>query len=135
MFQGLTPFDSQALSHRAASALLLIVLLAAAACGRSPLAPDDAEPQRSPAADLATISGWVYANVDWANPPLADALIEVRAADGSRTRVVSDSDGFYEASVRPGTILVVTSKEGHETTAREVTVLTHTVLNFFLAPS
>ena len=111
---------------------LAAVVLTASGCGRSPLAPDSPEPERSPATGLATISGWVYASVDWADPPLANALVEVHSADGSQTTTFSDLDGFYEVSVRPGTISVTTSKEGHEPKTCEVRLVANTVLNFFL---
>lgn len=114
---------------------LVAVILTATGCGRSPLAPDVPEPQRSPAAELATISGWVYASVEWADPALPDALVEIHAADGSQTATLSDANGFYEVSVRPGTISVTSSKEGHGTKTCEVRLVTNTVLNFFLDPS
>ena len=105
----------------------LAIILAAAGCSeRSPLAPE--------ASASATISGWVYASVSWADPPVPDAHIEVHAADGSNTTTVSDLRGFYEVSVRPGTVVITTSKEGYDETTYQVMLLTDTTLNFFLDP-
>ena len=105
----------------------LAIILAAAGCSeRLPLAPD--------ASASATISGWVYASVNWADPPVPDAHIEVHAADGSKTTTVSDLHGFYHVCVRPGSVVITTSKEGYDATTYQVMLLTDTTLNFFLDP-
>ena len=121
--------------RRFAYAVLVIALTTAGCAVRSPLTPDAPMPERSPATGLATISGWVYANVSWADPPVPNALIEVHAADGWTTTTVSDLNGFYKVFVRPGNVSITTSKEGLETKTCQVRLLTHTVLNFFLAPA
>src|SRR5688500_15780117 len=111
--------------------MVLAIALAAAGCGgRSPLAPDVPQPEPSASTGLTTISGWVYASVTWGDPPVPDALIEVHAADGSKTFAFSDLRGFYQVSVRPGNVMITTSKEGHEAKTCQVRLLTPTVLNF-----
>ena len=104
----------------------LVIILAVGCSGRSPLAPE--------VTSSARVSGWVYASVDWADPPVPNAHIEVHAADGSTVTTVSDLRGFYEVSVPVGNVMITTSKEGYETRTYEGTLLTHTTLNFFLQP-
>ena len=119
---------------RRSALCLLAILLSAAGCSLSPLAPDNPETAPSPPPEVATISGWVYENVTWGDPPVPYARIEVRSADGSTTAAVSDRRGFYQLSVRSGDVSITTSKQGHETRRCQVTLLTDMVLNFFLAP-
>ena len=108
-------------------ACLVTFIVAVAGCsGGSPLAPDE------PA--FATISGWVYADVTWADPPVPDARIEVYAADGTKAATLSDGTGFYQVAVRPGTVVITTRKEGYDAETYELSLSTDTTLNFFLSP-
>jgi carboxypeptidase family protein len=114
---------------RLAFCVAMIVATGAGCSGRSPVAPDTTE-QRP--AEFLTISGWVYEHVEWADPPIAQAIIEVKEADGSLKTTVTDADGFYRVSVRPGSISINASKEGYEAKTWEFPLLKDTVLNFSL---
>src|SRR5262245_51420392 len=95
---------------RNCAAYLLAGVLAGSGCQAvSPLAPDGAQgaqPLSPPESAAASLSGWVYATVEWGDPPIADAVVRVEAADGSVTTTVSDVNGFYALSV-PGGARVV----------------------------
>lgn len=113
---------------------VLAVMLSGTACGGgSPVAPDTQQPPE-PAVEFATISGRVYARVDWGDPLLAESLVEVKQADGSAKTTLTDAEGFYEVSARAGTISITASKEGYEAKTWELTLLKDTVLNFGLTP-
>ena len=81
---------------------------------------------------VPTLSGQVQQNVTWGDPPLADALVEVIGADGSRKTGLSDDDGFYTIATAPGSVTVRASKPGFETRTSEFVLVTDTVLNFSL---
>lgn len=114
-------------------ALLAVAVTGSACGGRSPVAPTST--QQVAAAQLATISGRVYAAVTWGEPPIAETLIEVTEADGTTTTVLSDDDGFYQVTVRHGSVSISASKEGYEAkTPQQFTLLNDAVLNFSLTP-
>lgn len=120
----------------------LAIVLAVSGCDvRSPVAPDIADilqnEQSIDAGAKVQISGWVYANANWADPPIADALVAFITSDGSTTTARSDATGYYELTVPKGTRVgfMTTSKAGYLPTTRLVTLdKQHTVLNFFLSP-
>ena len=113
-----------------AVALVLVAgsLVAASCGGQSPVAPAPQPPK------LPTISGQVQANVTWGDPPLANAVVEVTGADGSKRTGISDDDGFYRIATGPGSVTVTASKSGYATKSAEFMLVTDTVLNFSLAP-
>jgi hypothetical protein len=86
------------------------------------------------AAPSAKVSGWVYEEAVWGDPPLAETLITVTHSDGSERTTVSDAGGFYELSVRAGAISITAFKEGYEAKKWEFSLLKDTVLNFGLVP-
>jgi hypothetical protein len=105
----------------------------------SPVAPDPPErPQNETAASvMVRMSGWVYASAEWGDPPIADALVEVRSSDGSTAATRTDTAGYYDLTVSGGTgvVSITTTKVGYLPTTREITLIKqHTVLNFFLTP-
>jgi hypothetical protein len=85
-------------------------------------------------APSAKVSGWVYQEALWGDPPLAETLITVAYADGSERTTVSDADGFYELSVRAGAIWITAFKEGYEAKTWQFRLSNDTVLNFGLVP-
>ena len=108
--------------------LLLTMLVLASGC-TSPVAPDRTQPPIV----IPTISGSVYESVTWGDPPLADAVVEVAGADGSKKTGISDAAGFYKIAAGPGTVTVTASKPGYETKTLEFMLVTDTVLNFSLS--
>lgn len=133
---GMQTFTSlPGLTNRAMKRLcVLAVILAGPACGgRSPVAPDTQQ-RPEPAVEFATISGRVYAQVDWGDPLLAESVIAVKQADGSEKTTLTDAEGFYEVATRAGAISITASKEGYEAKTWELTLLKDTVLNFGLTP-
>jgi hypothetical protein len=112
-----------------AVALVLVAgsLVAVSCGGQSPVAPG-LQPTVIP-----TVSGQVQENVTWGDPPLADAVIEVVRADGSKKTGISDDDGFYRIAAEPGSVRVTASKPGYEAKSAEFMLVTDTVLNFSLA--
>ena len=118
---------------------LLLIALAGSGCAASPLAPDvpeTVEHRGSVDDGTVTMSGWVYVSATWADPPLADARIDVTTADGATTTGSSDANGYYEMTVpnAAGVVSIRTSKDGYVSRSLEATLLKHTVLNFFLRP-
>jgi hypothetical protein len=110
--------------------LLAAVLLPASGCGgRSAVAPDSTQQ----AIVIPAISGWVHEDVTWGDPPLADAVVEVTGADGSKKTAISNADGFYRIAAGPGSVTVTASKPGYATRTSEFILATDTVLNFSLA--
>jgi hypothetical protein len=113
---------------------LVVVTLAGSGCAASVTAPTAAEPGGEPAADVATISGRIYATVSPEFPSIPDAVVEVNEADGSTFTAVSDAGGFYRISARRGSITITASKEGYEAKQWQFDLLKDTVLNFSLNP-
>jgi hypothetical protein len=111
------------------------LVLASSACADGlPVAPTNTPQPRQPETAVARVSGWVYAQVDWGDPPLVDTLITVTQADGSEQTTVSDAGGFYALSVRAGVISISAAKEGYEAKTWELSLSKDTVLNFGLVP-
>jgi len=119
---------------RAVLPCLLLVTLALSGCSGSVTAPDDPRLTGESPVEFATISGQVYANLAWADPPIADAVIAVTSVDGAEQIAVSDAGGFYHVTVRPGGVTISALKDGFQTTRSRFTVSSHTVLNFGLDP-
>jgi hypothetical protein len=115
------------------SGMCLVVLLAVWGCGGSLTAPDPIQQRPEPAADVATISGRIYASGP-VQPPIGDATVEVNEADGSSATVVTDADGFYRISARRGSVTITASKDGYEAKQWQFDLLNDTVLNFSLNP-
>ena len=114
---------------------LLIMIFATSGCGgASPTAPDPMQQGLQGTVGSATIKGQVYAELGWAEPAIADALVEIKAADGSAQSVSTGEDGFYEIAARPGTITITASKEGHQPSTQQFVLSKDTVLNFGLNP-
>jgi hypothetical protein len=117
---------------------VLLIALAGSGCAASPLAPDVPETveHRSMDGETITMSGWVYEMTTWADPPLADAVVEVTAANGVTTSVSSDARGYYELTVprTAGPVSIRAAKNGYLPKSIQVTLVEHTVLNFFLSP-
>ncbi|MGB2715653.1 MAG: carboxypeptidase-like regulatory domain-containing protein [Vicinamibacterales bacterium] len=83
---------------------------------------------------LLTISGYIYQRetVQQGEPLLADALITVHHADGSESTVLSDADGFYTISVRPGSVSIMVSKNDYASQGSQFALVHNVVLNFSL---
>lgn len=114
---------------------LAVLILTGSGCSSpSPVAPGATQQGSQPAAQFAAISGQVYANVTWGNPPITDAIIRVTDADGSIKFIATDEQGFYKVLARPGDVSITASKEGYEARTWELTLLKDIVLNFGLAP-
>ena len=114
--------------------MLGLVALAAVevGCGsQSPLAP--AQVSQASAAAVVTVSGQVYLDATWGEPPIPDASITV-TRDGAESIVNTDADGFYRISVASGSVSIAASKEGYETKAWSLVLSNDTVLNFSLTP-
>ena len=125
--------------HQGPALYLLLIALAGSGCTASPLAPDvpeTVEHRGSVEGETVTMSGWVYATATWADPTIADAVVEVTTADGVTTTGSSDANGYYELTVpnASGVASIRTSKDGYVPRSLEATLLKHTVLNFFLSP-
>jgi hypothetical protein len=113
---------------------LLIVTIAAGCTRGLPLDPDRTAEVQEPPSGVVTISGQIYQRTDWADPPLADAIVQLQEPDGSLKSVFTDADGFYTLSARTGRIRLTASKEGHGSKTQELTLSKDTVLNFGLDP-
>ena len=114
--------------------LTALILTASGCSSPSPVAPTTPPQVSQPAAQLASISGQVYANVSWGDPPIPDAVITVTEADGSTKTVTSDENGLYVIFVRGGDVSVTAAKEGYEARTWQLTLLKDLVLNFGLIP-
>ena len=113
---------------------LLIVIFATGCGGASPTAPDPAQQGLQGTVRSATIRGQVYAELGWAEPAIADAVVEAKAADGLVQSVSTGTDGFYQISARPGDITITASKDGHQPSTQQFMLSKDTVLNFGLNP-
>lgn len=113
---------------------LLTAALAGSGCGGSLAASNPIQPTSQPVADVATISGRIYASVGPLYASIGDAVVVVNEADGSSATVASDADGFYKISARRGSVTVTASKEGYEAKQWQFDLLNDTVVNFSLTP-
>jgi hypothetical protein len=116
------------------SIMVGVIVLAAAGIGcgsESPLAPEAVSSTREAA--VVTISGQVYLNATWGEPPIGNASIAVKR-DASEWIVTTDADGFYIISVQSGHVSIVASKEGYESKSSKVILAGDTILNFSLTP-
>ena len=118
-------------------AVLLAVLLLSG-CGDqiSPVSPTNNASTASAAADAPVmISGYVYQEASLAGePPIADAVITLRDAEGAESTATSDRRGFYLIRTSVGEVVVTAAKEGYNTRESRFDVTDSTVLNFGLAP-
>jgi ABC-type uncharacterized transport system auxiliary subunit len=114
--------------------LATLILITSGCSSPSPAAPTTSPPVSQPAAQFASISGQVYANVSWGDPPIPDANVTVTESDGSIKRVTSDENGFYLIFVRAGDVSITASKDGYEARTWQLTLLRDLVLNFGLMP-
>jgi hypothetical protein len=112
----------------------LFALTFAAGCGGSLAGPTPIQQGLQPAAEVARISGRVYASVGPLYAPITSAVIEVNEADGSSVAVTSDADGFYQITARRGSVTITASCEGYEAKHWQFDLLNDTVLNFSLNP-
>jgi len=113
-------------------AVVALAVVEAGCGGELPLAP--AQESTTSAAELVTVSGQVYLDAPWGEPPIADASITV-TRDGVESIVTTAANGFYRVLVRPGAISIAASKEGYQPKAWSLVLSTDTVLNFSLAPA
>ena len=115
-----------------------LALLVLAGCGDqiSPVSPTDDTGTASAAASPALmISGYVYQEASLAGePPIADAVITLRDAQGAENTATSDRRGFYLIRASLGEVVVTAAKEGYNTRESRFDVTDSTVLNFGLAP-
>ena len=116
--------------NRATYCVAVIVLISWG-CGSVPDSPTSPLQPPDAVTEFATVSGWVYARA-LTDPPLANALVEVKEAGGAEHTALTDDQGFYELTARAGPISITASKEGYEAKAWEFSLLKDTVLNFGL---
>src|SRR4026208_562673 len=83
----------------------------------SPVSPTNNAGTARAAADAALmISGYVYQEASLAGePPIADAVITLRDAQGAENTTKSDRRGFYLIRASLGEVLVTAAKEGYNT--------------------
>ena len=121
-----------------AVAAVMLALLGLSACGEqaSPVSPtNNASAAREAANVPLMISGYVYQEVSSAGePPIADAVITLRDAQGAESTAVSDRRGYYRINAALGEVVVTATKEGYNTRESRFDVTDSTVLNFGLAP-
>ena len=117
---------------------IMVTLLLLSGCGNqvSPVSPTNNAGTARAAADAALmISGYVYQEASLAGePPIADAVITLRDAQGAENTTKSDRRGFYLIRASPGEVLVTAAKEGYNTRESRFDVTDSTVLNFGLTP-
>ena len=120
---------------RASVWTVMLALLVLPACGgqASPVSPT------SNASDAANaplmISGYVYREVSSAGePPIADAVITLRDAEGAESTAMSDGRGYYRINATVGEVVVTATKDGYNPRESRFDVTDSTVLNFGLAP-
>ena len=116
--------------NRATYCVAVIVLISWG-CGSVPDSPTSPLQPPDALTEFVTVSGWVYARA-LTDPPLANALVEVKEAGGADLTALTDDQGFYELTARAGPISITASKEGYEAKAWEFSLLKDTVLNFGL---
>lgn len=117
---------------------VMFALLVLSACGEqaSPVSPTTNASSSSAAANAPlTISGYVYQEVSSAGePPIADAVITLRDAQGAESTALTDRRGYYRINAMPGEVVVTATKDGYNTRESRFDVTDSTVLNFGLAP-
>ena len=117
---------------------IMVTLLLLSGCGDqvSPVSPTNTAGTARAAADAALmISGYVYQEASLAGePPIADAVITLRDAQGAENTTKSDRRGFYLIRASLGEVLVTAAKEGYNTRESRFDVTDSTVLNFGLTP-
>ena len=117
---------------------IMVTLLLLSGCGNqvSPVSPTNNAGTARAAADAALmISGYVYQEASLAGePPIADAVITLRDAQGAENTTKSDRRGFYLIRASLGEVLVTAAKEGYNTRESRFDVTDSTVLNFGLTP-
>ena len=91
---GRNPFAE---SWRRLAAVPLVFVVLAGCDGRTPVSPSNKEPSINPSDEGLTVSGYVYQSLtrDSGEPPIADAVITLRDAEGTENSAVSDRRGFY----------------------------------------
>jgi hypothetical protein len=110
------------------------IVMTSWACGDGvPTTPASNLQPSEGSAEFAKVSGWVYMNAEGGNPPLVEAFVEATDGRGSYHSTLTNEDGFYELTVRPGTLAIAASKEGFEAKSWQFSLLKDTVLNFGLA--
>jgi hypothetical protein len=109
-----------------------VIVMISWGCGGVPDAPTSPLQPPDAVTEFATVSGWVYGRA-FTDPPIANALVEVKEASGAEHTALTDDQGFYELTARAGPISITASKEGYEAKAWEFSLLKDTVLNFGLA--
>ena len=67
-------------------------------------------------------------------PPIADAVITLRDAQGAESTAKSDRRGFYLIRASLGEVVVTAAKDGYNTRESRFDVTDSTVLNFGLTP-
>ena len=115
----------------------MLALLVLSGCGdqASPVSPTNSASSASEAANAPMISGYVYQEASSAGePPIADAVITLRDAEGAESTVTSDRGGYYRINATLGEVVVTATKEGYSTRESRFDVTDSTVLNFGLAP-
>ena len=117
---------------------VMLTLLVLSACGgqASPVSPTNNASSATEAANAPLmISGYVYREVSSAGePPIADAVITLRDAQGAESTAMSDGRGYYRINATVGEVIVTATKEGYNTRESRFEVTDSTVLNFGLAP-
>ena len=117
---------------------IMVTLLLLSGCGDqiSPLSPTNNAGTARAAADAALmISGYVYQEASLAGePPIADAVITLRDAQGAENTTKRDRRGFDLIRASLGEVLVTAAKEGYNTRESRFDVTDSTVLNFGLTP-
>ena len=117
---------------------ILVTLLFLSGCGDqiSPVSPTNNASTASAAADAPlVISGFVYQEASLAGePPIADAVITLRDAQGAERTAMSDRRGFYLIRTPLGEVVVTASKQGYNSSESRFDVTDSTVLNFGLTP-
>ena len=118
--------------------VVMLALLVLSACGEqaSPVSPtNNASSAREAASAPLMISGYVYREVSSAGePPIEDAVITLRDAEGAETTAMSDRQGYYRINATQGEVVVTATKEGYSTRESRFDVTDSTVLNFGLSP-
>lgn len=110
-----------------AKRLLLSALVVTLGCAAVP---------QGPTAHAPTVSGHVYTSMtELGEPAIANVLITIEHADGSRSSAMSNGAGFYIVSGTAGTISITAAKAGFDTNRSQFDLLSDIVLNFALTPS